>query len=70
MDRQTGINQIRKACNSISVELMSIHPAVPSLADKETQDEIYKSLFQLTKEVETVKKRIAKLEKKDDSTEL
>ena len=70
MDRQTGINQIRKACNNISVELMSIHPAVPSLAEKETQDEIYKSLFQLTKEVETVKKRIAKLEKKDDSTEL
>ena len=70
MDRPAGINQIRKACNNISVELMGIHPAVPALGEKETQDEIYKSLFQLTKEVEMIKKRIAKLEKKDDSIEL
>ena len=40
MDKQTGIDQIRKACKNISIELMGIHPAVLSLGEMETQDEI------------------------------
>ena len=46
---------------------MRLHPAVPPLADKGAQDEIYKMIFELTKNVETIKKRLAKLEAKDDS---
>ena len=46
---------------------MRLHPAVPALADKEAQDEIYKTIFELTKQVEVIKKRLAKLEAKDDS---
>jgi len=67
MDRAAATQQIRDVCNSVSRELMRIHPAVPALADQETQDEIYKTLFELTKQVEIIKKRLAKLEAKDES---
>ena len=67
MDRPTAIQQIREVCNNVSRELMRLQPAVPPLADKETQDEIYKTIFELTKNVEIIKKRLARLEAKDDS---
>jgi len=62
MDKAAAIKQIRDVCNAVSRELMRLHPAVPPLADKEAQEEIYK-----TKSVETIKKRLARLETKDDS---
>ena len=68
MDKPAAIQQIREVCNHVSRELMRIHPAVPALADKEAQDEIYKTIFELTKNVEIIKKRLARLETKDDST--
>jgi hypothetical protein len=67
MEKPEAISQIRDACNKVSLELMRIHRAMPALADQPTQDEIYKTLFELTKQVETIKKRLAKLEAKDDS---
>jgi hypothetical protein len=70
MDRDAAIAQIRKACNGISIELMKINPAVSALGDKEAQDEIYRTVFQLTKEVETIKKRLAKFERSDESHDL
>jgi hypothetical protein len=69
-DRDTAIAQIRKACNGISVELMKINPAVSALGDKEAQDEIYRTVFELTKEIETIKKWLAKLERLDESRDL
>ena len=70
MDRDAAIAQIRKACNGISLELMKINPAVSGLGDKEAQDEIYRTVFELTKEVETIKKRLARLERSDESRDL
>ncbi len=70
MEKSDAIERIRNACNSISREMMGIHPAVPALADRETQDEIFKSLYALTTQVEIIKKRLAKLEKRDESAEL
>ncbi len=67
MEKLPAINQIKEVCKTISRELMRIHPAMPALGDKEAQDEIYKAIFELTKNVETIKKRLAKLESKDDS---
>ena len=67
MDKAAAIKQIRDVCNAVSRELMRLHPAVPPLADKEAQEEIYKTIFELTKSVETIKKRLARLETKDDS---
>ena len=68
MDRVAGIKQIREVCNNVARELMRIHPAVPALAEKEAQDEIFKTLFELTKQLEIIKKRLAKLEAKDESS--
>ena len=70
MDAPTAINQIRQSCKNIGVELMRIHPAVPALGDKAIQDEIYKVLFELTKQVEVIKKRLAKLEAGTETPEL
>ena len=67
MNRPAAIQQIRDTCNNLSRELMRIHPAIPALADKEAQDEIYKTIFELTKQVEIIKKRLARLESRDDS---
>lgn len=67
MDKLTAIQQIREVCDNIARQLMRIHPAVPPLADKEAQDQIYKAIYEITKQVETIKKRLARLESKDDS---
>jgi hypothetical protein len=47
-----------------------MHPALPGLGDAGTQGEILKALFELTKQVEVVKKQLMRLEKRDDSAEL
>ena len=39
MDRPAAIAQIREACKNIALQFMKIHPAVPGLADEETQKE-------------------------------
>ena len=70
MDRPIAIQQIREHCLKIAGSVTSIHPLVPGLADKPTQDELFKALFALTKEVEVIKKQLLKLERKDASSEL
>jgi thymidylate synthase ThyX len=70
MDRPTAISQIREACRDIARLLMKIHPAVPHLTDESTQHDSYQILHRLTVELESLKKRIGKLEREDASTEL
>jgi hypothetical protein len=70
MDRDAAVAPICKACNGISIELMKINPAVGALGDKDAQDEIYRAIFELTREVETIKKRLARLERSDESRDL
>jgi hypothetical protein len=67
MDRPTAIQQIRAACNQLSSGVTSLHPLLPALGDEATKAEIIKSLFELTKQIEVVKKQIMRLEKRDDS---
>jgi hypothetical protein len=64
MDPREAAEQIKKACNAISLEMMKIHPATNALEDKQTKDEIFKTLFELTKNVELIKKLMRKLELK------
>ena len=47
-----------------------MHPTLPKLGDAATQGEVLKALFELTKQVEVVKKQLMRLERRDDSTEL
>jgi hypothetical protein len=70
MDKPIAILQIKKACSNIAVEMMKIHPAAAALGDKPAHEEIIKLLFQLTKDLETIKKRVAAIEKQDDTPEL
>ncbi len=56
MDRTEAIQTIKASCNAISAELTRLTPAVAQLGSKEIQDEILKALFQLTKDLEGIKK--------------
>lgn len=64
MDKATAIAQIKKVTNQISGELMLLHPATAALGEKESQDEIYKTIYELTKNLEVIKKIARKLENK------
>ena len=68
MDRATASPQIREHCNTVSMAVMKIHPLLNALGDDATKGEIVKALFEITKNVEVVKKQVMRLEKRDDST--
>ncbi len=70
MERQQAIQDIRDRVNQIAASVTAIHPCVPKLADASTQAEMFKALFELTKQVEVIKKHLLKLEKRDDSAAL
>ena len=70
MDRPAAIKDIRERINQIATNITAIHPLVPGLADPPTQTELLKALFELTKQVEVVKKHLLKLEKRDESSDL
>ena len=65
-----AITELRTKSEEIGRIVTSMHPVVPKLGDATAQGEIYKALFELTKQVEVVKKHLLKLEKRDDSTVL
>ncbi len=67
MDRPAAIAAIRTACHALAAGVTSIHPLLPALADEPIKAEIVKALYELTKNVEVVKKQIMRLEKRDDS---
>jgi 23S rRNA maturation mini-RNase III len=67
MDRQAAIQEIRQKALDIGTAVTAMHPRVAALNDAGAQAEILKALFELTKQVEVVKKHLLKLEKRDDS---
>jgi hypothetical protein len=70
MDKAEAIRELRAKCDELSRQITAMHPPVPKLEDAPTQNEIIRALFELTKNVEVVKKQLLRLEKKDDSTAL
>ena len=64
MDQPSAIEQIKKSCQAISLELMRLNPPANAIAEKEFRDEIFKALFELTKNVESIKKLMRKAELK------
>ena len=62
------VRELRTKSEEIGRVVTSMHPLVPKLGDAAAQGEIYKALFELTKQVEVVKKHLLKVEKRDDST--
>ncbi len=67
MERNDAIQKIREQAHQIAANVTAIHPLVPGLADPPTQAELLKVLYELTKNVEVVKKQLLKLERRDDS---
>lgn len=63
-----AIPQLRAACDSISRQVTGMHPIIRNLGAPEAQSEIIKACFELTKQVEVIKKHLIKLEKQDGST--
>ncbi len=68
MERQAAIQEIRDRANQVASQVTAMHPLVPMLADQSTQNEVWKALFELTKQVEVVKKHVLRLEKRDESS--
>ncbi len=67
MDRAEAIQQLKTECNQASAGVTRMHPLVAALKDGPTESEVFRALFELTKQVETVKKHLMKLERRDDS---
>lgn len=64
---QNIISEMRTRMNQISGLVTELHPLTPKLGRVDAQNEILKALFELTKQVEIVKKQLLKIEKGDDS---
>lgn len=70
MTRTEAIQQIRAAASAMVPHLMKITPATAKLEAPEIQGEILKHLHALTTELESIKKKVGRLEREDASTEL
>jgi len=67
MSREEAIAKIEGACKIIALEMMKVTPAARSLCDEETTAEVIKAAYQLTIELEVIKKKLIKLKGRDDS---
>ena len=75
MDPAAASEEIKERCATIAREMMHINPAIGALDDKETEEAVYEASYELTKQLEIIKKRVIKLERgsgasADESTEL
>lgn len=70
MEPKQAIVDIRDRINQIASQVTAIHPLVSKLGDPPTQSELLRALFEVTKQVEVVKKHLLKLERRDDSATL
>jgi len=70
MNVKEAIGQLRESSNTISKQVTAMHPVVPKLENADAQNEIFRALFELTRQVEVVKKHLIKLEKQDNSADL
>lgn len=67
MNRTEACEQIREHCITTGVAVMKIHPLLKDLGDDATKGEIVKALYEVTKNIEVVKKQLMRLEKRDDN---
>lgn len=68
MSPQEAHDVIWASCDVMSRELMKLNPAIPSLPDEETRKVLFETVYRLTQDVETIKKRLLKLRNRDDSS--
>ena len=47
--------------------MMDLNPAITCLDDQETQEALFEASYELTKQLEIIKKRVIKLERRGDA---
>jgi hypothetical protein len=62
MDPVSPADEIRDHCHRIAAEVTSLHRGCGRLREGPERTEILKALFELTKNVEVVKKQLKKLD--------
>lgn len=67
MEQAEAIQVIQDACADIAREMMKITPAVPALQDEKAKEKVFQTLYELTANVETIKKQVGKISKSDES---
>ena len=65
MNRSEACEKIKGCCKVIALEMMELNPAIASLNDSETQEALFEASYELTKQLEIIKKRVIKLERRD-----
>lgn len=68
MTSAESAESLRHRCNEISRLVTAMHGDLKELGHAPTQAEVFKALFELTKQVEVVKKHLIRLQKGDGST--
>jgi hypothetical protein len=61
------LTEIRGRADQIARLVTEMHPLSRQLQKPDAQSEIFKALFELTKQVEVVKKQLLRIEKEDSS---
>jgi len=67
MTREEAITKIEGSCKVIALEMMKITPAARQLGDEEVTADVVKAAYQLTIELEVIKKKLIRLRGRDDS---
>ena len=67
MDRAEASEKIKTHCKTIALEMMDLNPTITHLDDQETQEALFEASYELTKQLEIIKKRVIKLERRGDA---
>ena len=67
MDRDEASEKIKAHCKTIALEMMDLNPTITHLNDQETQEALFEASYELTKQLEVIKKRVIKLERRGDA---
>ncbi|MBP84408.1 MAG: hypothetical protein CMO61_11240 [Verrucomicrobiales bacterium] len=68
MTQEEAIQKIEGACKVISLEMMKLTPNARYIREEEIAGDIMKASYQLTIELEVIKKKLIKLKGRDDSS--
>ncbi|MDP6905771.1 MAG: hypothetical protein QF406_15180, partial [Verrucomicrobiota bacterium] len=61
MNRAEASEKIKDHCKTIALEMMDLNPTITCLDDQETQEMLFEASYELTKQLEIIKKRVIKL---------
>ena len=67
MDRAEASEKIKDQFKTIALVMMDLNPAITHLDDEETQEALFEASYELTKQLEIIKKRVIKLERRGDA---